>query len=115
MPRPGPPANPIRYDSVTVDPDVRCAQCAKTITASGRRRFCSDACRQAAYRQRVAAPVPPPNRARPERTVYECSSCEQRYLGVRRCDECNKFCRRIGPGALCPSCDEPVAHVDLEP
>jgi len=52
--------------------------------------------------------------ARPDTTVYECPECEQRYLGVRRCDACNLFCRRIGPGALCPHCDEPVAHKDLD-
>ena len=51
--------------------------------------------------------------ARPEGTVYECPSCEQRYLGVRRCEDCNLFCRRVGAGGLCPHCEGPVAHRDL--
>ena len=60
-------------------------------------------------------PRPPkPARSVPADTVYECPSCEQRYLGVRRCDDCNTFCRRIGPGGLCPHCDAPVAQQDLD-
>lgn len=61
------------------------------------------------------APRPPKlRRSAPGDTVYECPSCEQRYLGVRRCDDCNTFCRRIGPGGLCPHCDAPVAQQDLD-
>ncbi|HEX9506418.1 MAG TPA: M15 family metallopeptidase [Acidimicrobiia bacterium] len=46
-------------------------------------------------------------------TVYACPNCETRYLGEQRCDECNTWCRRVGPGGLCPCCDEPVAVTDL--
>ena len=46
-------------------------------------------------------------------TVYECPSCGVRYLGEQRCPDCRLFCRRIGPGGLCPHCDEPVAVADL--
>jgi len=45
--------------------------------------------------------------------VYECSSCEERSLD-RRCPECNVFCRRIGPGGRCPSCDEFVLVEELD-
>ncbi len=46
-------------------------------------------------------------------TVYACPSCDARYLGEQRCDECNTWCRRLGPGALCIHCDEPIAIGDL--
>ncbi|MBI4213856.1 MAG: hypothetical protein HY534_06045 [Chloroflexi bacterium] len=46
-------------------------------------------------------------------TVYECPSCETRFLGEQRCPDCGIFCGRIGPGGLCPHCDEPVALADL--
>lgn len=38
---------------------------------------------------------------------------EHRYLGAQYCPDCQTFCRRVGPGGLCPQCDEPVAYVDL--
>ena len=92
-----------------------CALCGAGFTASGRRQFCSGACRQAAYRQRSARPAPEPAPAAPSGTVYECPSCQTRYLGIRRCPDCNQFCSRIGPGGLCPHCEEPVARSDLQP
>jgi transcription initiation factor IIE alpha subunit len=45
--------------------------------------------------------------------VYICPECETRYLGTQRCEACGTFCRRLGPGAPCPHCDEPVAVADL--
>jgi hypothetical protein len=45
--------------------------------------------------------------------VYECSSCEQRYLGSRRCQECNLFCRNLGTGGACASCDQIVTVAEL--
>jgi hypothetical protein len=56
--------------------------------------------------------VVPPRSPRPS-TVYECPSCQTRYLGNQYCPDCRLFCRRIGAGGLCPSCDEPVALADL--
>ena len=35
-----------------------CGQCGARFTPAGRRRWCSDACRQSAWRQRRAAPRP---------------------------------------------------------
>ena len=46
-------------------------------------------------------------------TVYECSACEQRYLGSRRCEECHLFCRNLGPGGVCVHCDEIVTIAEL--
>ena len=88
-----------------------CARCSTAFAPSGRRRYCSDACKQADWRARQAGP--PAERSRPAATIYECPSCEERYLGVRRCPECNVFCRKVGPGGLCPHCDEPGAYQDL--
>ena len=95
-----------------------CAWCGSEFAASGRRIFCSGACRQASYRARLAT-GPPRGLAAPAAKpaiVYECPSCEQRYISpTRRCEQCNIFCRRVGPGGLCPHCSEPVAYVDLGP
>ena len=88
-----------------------CGQSGAGFTAVGRRRWCSDACRQAAWRRRRAAPRP----TQPAKidTVYECPQCQTRYLGTQRCDDCNTWCRRLGPGANCPHCDDLVAVSDL--
>jgi hypothetical protein len=94
---------------------VACAWCTTSFSPSGRRRFCSDACKQASWRARHVSPAAAlAPAAGPATTVYECPSCEQRYLGTRRCEDCGLFCRRIGPGGLCPHCDEPVTHADLD-
>ena len=45
--------------------------------------------------------------------VYGCPICEQRYLGERRCPDCNRFCRKLGLGGTCPHCDEPVLIAEL--
>src|SRR5665213_2436958 len=41
------PSSPLRDDSVT----IACARCGQPFVPSGRRRFCSAACRQRAWRQ----------------------------------------------------------------
>ncbi len=92
-----------------------CLVCGAAFHQQGRGTYCSSACRQVAYRWRRSAA----RRAAPERhpllaVVYECPECEQRYLDERRCPECNLFCRRIGIGGGCPSCEEVVALTDLE-
>ena len=45
--------------------------------------------------------------------VYECPDCGERQAGIRRCEDCNLFMRRLGPGGSCPHCDEPVLISDL--
>ena len=107
-----PPRNDNRNDTAAT-----CPACGQPFTPAGRRRWCSDACRQAAWRQRHPAPdpaavlpAPPPAR---DATIYQCPECGQRYLGQQRCEDCGTFCRRIGPGGPCPHCDEPVAVKDL--
>lgn len=106
------PSSPLRDDSVT----IACARCGQPFVPSGRRRFCSAACRQALWRQRQPIPRPSiPVRAPQLMTVYECPSCDARFLGEQRCADCGVFCRRVGPGGSCPHCDEPVALTDLLP
>ena len=100
-----------------------CLVCERPFTASGRARYCSRACQQRAYRLR-RAPAPSDlvagwaaqlkeRGALLVQTVYECSACEQRYLGSRRCDECQLFCRNLGPGGTCTSCDEIITVAEL--
>ena len=104
---------PSRHDGVT----MTCPVCEQSFSRRGRQRFCSDACRAAAYRrrreQRQASLVVP--RARPRRpiTVYECDTCGARSLGEQRCAECTTFMRRVGIGGSCPCCDEPIAVAEL--
>ena len=106
------PSGPLRDDGVT----IACARCGQPFVPSGRRRFCSAACRQAFWRQRQPTPPPvTPTRAPQILTVYECPQCDARFLGAQRCPDCRVFCRRVGPGGLCPHCDEPVALSDLLP
>lgn len=100
--------NPLRYDSVT----MICPVCNRAFDASGRRRYCSDACKQKAWRDQRAQP-PLTRRPPPIDTVYLCPQCDARYLGERRCPDCHLFTRSLGPGAPCPHCDEPIALVDI--
>jgi hypothetical protein len=100
-------STPLRYDSVTIS----CPVCDRPFPAQGRRRYCSDACKQKAWRAQQARPATP--RVAPADTVYVCPECETRYLGERRCPDCNLFTRSLGPGASCPHCDEPIVISDI--
>lgn len=97
----------VRDDTATTPGPV----CGAAFEAQGRQRFCSTLCRQIAWRRRRSAPVEPV--VGRSDTVYACPTCEARYLGEQRCDDCNTWCRRLGPGALCPCCEEPIALSDL--
>jgi len=118
IPGPDPAAarSPSRDDGVTMRP---CPACGQPFTPSGRRRWCSAACKQAAWRRRrtpavPAPPVPPKGRKRAI-TVYQCSDCGTRLLGSQRCDDCGTFMHAAGIGGLCPCCDEPVTIHELLP
>ena len=97
----------VRNDTAT----TRCGQCGTPFTPTGRQQWCSDACRQTAWRRRQAAPRP----TLPAKTdtMYQCPNCDTRYLGQQRCPDCNTWCRRLGPGGPCPHCDDLVAITDL--
>lgn len=101
---------PYRNDGVT----MTCPVCGTAFVPAGRQRFCSAACRQAAWRRRHPTQLPAlPARTPRTETVYECPVCETRLLGEQRCPDCQVFCRRVGPGGACPHCDQPVALADL--
>lgn len=97
--------------------------CGQTFAAMGRAVYCSQACRQRAFRLRhlrdrevLQMEATKPLRRRAglvEQTIYECPNCEAHYLGERRCPDCNLMCRRLGLGGACPHCDEPVLVSDL--
>ena len=86
---------------------------------SGRtERYCTAACRQAAWRARsthasIQAVTTITARGRREVTVYACSECEQRYLGQQWCDDCNRPCVHVGLGGLTPCCQEPLTTDEL--
>jgi hypothetical protein len=69
-----------RYEPVTA-----CGLCGKAL-AAGQKQWCSNAHRQAAYRRRhqtgQVATTLPPVRSRRAATVYECPSCEARFVGA---------------------------------
>jgi hypothetical protein len=102
---------PLRNESET----IRCALCDHCFPRNGRQRSCDGACRQAAWRRRHAQPQVPviPTRIARLATAYVCTECDTRYLSEQRCPDCQRFCKRVGPGGPCPHCDEPVAVADL--
>lgn len=95
---------------------ARCPTCGKAFIPTGRRRFCSDNCRKTGWKQihriRVEVPVLAVGRRR-NSTVYQCDECEERYVGQQWCPDCQRPCRRVGRGGLCPACEHPVAIEDL--
>ncbi len=120
-----PPDSPVRYGSRygTAPPSgPGCPVCTAPL-GSARARYCSDACKQRAYRLRQGdRTVPDPTvlarelkrlRALGAQTIYECPSCGERYLGVQRCPDCQRFCRTLGLGGACPHCDQPILSSEL--
>jgi hypothetical protein len=94
-----------------------CLVCRRPLPAGRSRRFCSAACRQAAYRRRhqpSAATTPlPPRRSRLDGTVYQCPDCDTRYLAEQWCRDCSRPCRRLGAGGSCPNCDDLITTEEL--
>ncbi len=106
-------AIPSRNDDVT----MTCPVCTAMFTPTGRRKYCSDSCRVAAYRRRhQPAPPPtviPPARQRKAVTIYQCPDCQELALGEQFCNDCGTFMRRVGWGGECPHCFEPVGIDEL--
>ncbi len=113
MPPTARPGSPSCHDAVT----MTCPVCQHAFVPVGRQKFCSDACRAAAYRRRrnarPASLVMPKSQPRRPITVYECDTCNARALGEQRCETCNTWMRRVGLGGNYPCCDEPVAVAEL--
>ena len=97
---------------------VSCLVCGAALpTGRQSRRYCSESCRQAAWRRRHATSLEPPSlpekQLRRPASVYICPDCGARYLGEQYCQECHTFCQGAGVGGFCPCCDEPVAYQEL--
>lgn len=107
------PGSPSRHDGVT----MACPVCGDAFTPAGRRRFCSDACRAAAFRRRRGTDRPalvvPAGASRVPIAIYECDACGERSVGRQRCDGCSTFMRRVGIGGACPGCDEAITIAEL--
>jgi len=105
---------PSRNDIETTS---RCPTCAAAFIRIRRQRYCTPACRQAAWRARstptTVTTMITPRRTRRAITIYQCTECDSRYLGQQWCPDCQRPCTRIDAGGLCPNCDQPVAISDL--
>jgi hypothetical protein len=96
---------------------ITCPVCQHPFAPPGAGNTGGDQCRKTASRRRHQPPpgpvTVPAAQSRREHTVYQCPACQHRLPGEQRCPDCGIFARRIGPGAPCPHCDEPVAVTDL--
>lgn len=113
-----------RDDTLLTVRERRCPVCGEWYQPVGRARYCSQACRQHAYRLRHAqvqtreAKLETWMRGLERRsavlqqTAYECPSCEQRYLLIRCCPDCNLICRKLGLGGTA-RCDELILVSEL--
>ena len=121
---PFPPENAVCDASTsTLQPIRHCANASCTkLLDSARSIYCSPACKQRCYRARRATPrlakldIHAPERVRTDRvahSVYECSNCGERFLGLRRCPDCNLFLTNLGLGGACVHCDEPLLLTEL--
>ena len=100
-----------------------CPMCTNSFPIDGRGLYCTPRCHQRAYRLRHRQANRPAlidlaTRLRREQrlihqTVYECSSCQERLLGERRCGECNLWCRKLGLGGQCSGCDNVLTVSEL--
>ena len=100
-----------------------CPMCDRTLPLHGRGTYCGPACRQRAFRLRRRQAIRPTlvnlmQRLRREQllivqTMYECSSCGERFVGVRRCGTCDCTRRNVGLGGECSTCAEILTIADL--
>jgi hypothetical protein len=106
---------------VSRDGHGACVMCDRDLP-SRRATYCRRACQQRSYRLRhqtatvdVASvrKVLQRRKALVAHTIYECGECGARFVGVRRCENCNLFCRALGVGGACPECDTTVLLDDL--
>jgi hypothetical protein len=117
-------ANPVRHDTRNdSQPLATCPVDGTKFQPVGRRRFCTPRCRQTAHRLRhrcvdttTLTDVTDQLRRKHRliaQTVDECSTCQERLLGERRCTSCNLWCRNIGIGGECGGCGEVVTISEL--
>ncbi len=98
-----------------------CVMCGGNLP-SRRAHYCKRACQQRSYRLRHTTPTVDLTSVRKTlqrykalvaHTIYECGGCGERFIGERRCENCNLFCGALGVGGSCPECDTPVLLDDL--
>jgi hypothetical protein len=120
--QPMPPTRNDMSNDISADADpgsvvtIPCPVCGTPFTPTRRQRYCTPACRQAAWRRRrPAAPtvVVPPLARRRDHTVYQCPDCGTRRLGQQWCPDCTHPAVRLDLGGLCPHCDEPITISDI--
>ena len=97
--------------------------CTNSFPIDGRGLYCTRRCRQRAYRLRHRQANRPTlidlatwlrrEQRLIDQTVYECSSCQERFLGERRCDGCNLWCRKLGLGGRCSGYDDVLTLSEL--
>jgi hypothetical protein len=97
--------------------------CERTLPVQDRGIYCGPTCRQRAFRLRHRQRNQPTltyltdslRQAQQliQQTVYECPSCSERFLGERRCGDCNRMCRKVGLGGECSGCAEIITIDDL--
>lgn len=121
-----PSPSAVRYGSRdgSTPEEAGCSVCGAA-RPSARAQYCSEACKQRAYRHRQRAATLPRSDARraavgrartlAQSTVYGCPVCAERYLGERRCPTCNLFCRALGLGGPCPDCEALLLLTELVP
>ena len=121
---PFPPENAVYDGSRYPSPPDQIRRCANAdctnLLDSGRSIYCSPACKQRCYRARHASPRlgkvathAPKRTDRVAHSVYECPSCSERFVGLRRCPDCNLFLANLGLGGACVHCDEPLLLTEL--
>src|SRR6266508_6453022 len=100
----------LRDGSVPTPGLDRCPMCERPLP-SARARYCTDACKQRAFRVRhqplMRVEVDELRRNLQRRrtlvahTLYECGQCGERSLGERRCQECGLFSHALGLAGTC--------------
>jgi len=110
-----------RYPSAAENGPV-CAVCGAGLPST-RATYCSVACKQLAFRRRHQRPVSSEvaivqqqlehQRQRVAHTIYECPRCLERYVGERRCSECQLYCKALGLGGQCEECDHIMLLTEL--
>jgi hypothetical protein len=100
-----PSRNDTRNEINATGTTIPCPFCRNAFTPIRRQKYCTPACRQAAWRTRHhPAPAPavvlPPGTPKRAITVYECPGCATRSLGVQWCPDCNQPALRIDYGGF---------------
>ncbi len=110
-----------RHETTSPPAAAACPVCNTAFTRVRRQRYCTPACRQAAWRARgTASELEASRPAEPRRGpwqvgVYACPECEAHYLAQQWCEDCNRPCLRVGYGGSCPSCNEPLPLTNCSP